>query len=162
MGKFFKVVQEKVKYPTWCPHGLILKEMDGNRKYPVDKYLGDILISKIGQEVEENIDFEVVQRVMENGSTSAGKTAMLCDEGEIAGGRIDHESGDWYLSMIGGDKEYRSKSLYPIQHAQRVVSHKYLEDIKWRKIRAEFEKKFTHIDIPKAICEWFRNKFEEV
>ena len=126
MSKFFTIIKDKVKYPTWCPHGFMLKEIDGNREYPVDKFLGESLLNKISQVVEENIDFEVIQRDMNR--------AILCNKGEVAGG--DSKSDGCYYTMIeedknGKQKRYHSRELTPIQFAEKVKSEEYLEDVKW-------------------------------
>ena len=164
MGKFFKVVKEKVKFPTYCPQGLVLKEVDGDRKFPVEEYLGDNLINKIGEEVEENIDFEVIKRTISQGLSNE-RTALLCDKGELCGGgrtkaKKGEPWGEWRVRLMDDKTEYNPNALTAIQHAERVSSSNFLEDIKWRKIRAEFDEKFTHIHTGKMVCEWFREKLK--
>lgn len=159
MNKLFTVTKGKVKYPTWCPQGLTLKEVNGNREYPVDNYLGEILLNKIGKKVEENIDFEVIQRRMSNGSSSC-RTALLCDKGEIAGG--DLKGNKWYTTVMeedekGKQKRYPSDELTPIQHAQRVETRSYLENVKWRNIQKEFSKVSKRLKTTEQIVDWFRN-----
>jgi hypothetical protein len=165
MNKLFILVKEKVKYPTWCPRGLVLKEVDGEREYPVDQHLGDILFNKIGKEVEENIDFEVIPRVLAS-SHSSDRTALLCDKGEVAGGK--RENDGWYLTMIeksddGKQKKFHVKDLAVIQFAQRVESPQYLDDIKWRKIEKEFAKVITGLsdDNRKRVVDWFRKTLQD-
>ena len=163
MSKFFIVNQGKVKYPTWCPQGLTLEEVDGNRSFPVDRFLGDTLINKIGKKVEENIDFEVIKRTLGTGS-SYDRTALLCDKGEIAGGGI--KRGKWHITLMeedskGKQKEYLAIDLTPVQHAQRVESNTYLENIKWRKIKDDFHQVSDELKTSAQITDWFRNKLKD-
>lgn len=164
MSKLFIVNQGKVKYPTWCPSGIILKEVDGKREYPVvDMLLEKVLLNKIGKRVEENIDFEVIQRKIGNGNSSC-RTALLCDKGEIAGGEL--RRGKWYITVMEEDKtgkqrEYLAEDLIPIQHAQRVESNVYIENIKWRKIKDDFHQASDGLKTSEQITDWFRNKLSE-
>lgn len=163
MNKFFTVTKGKVKYPTWCPQGITLKEVSGNREYPVEDFLGEIFLNKIGQKVEENIDFEVIQRKMENGSSSC-RTALLCDKGEIAGGAL--KRGKWYITVMeedekGKQKEYLAESLIPVQHAQSVESPQYIDNIKWRNIQKDFSKSSKTLKTAEQITEFFRNKLKQ-
>lgn len=156
-NKLFKVIKEDVKYPTWCPQGIVLKEMDGKRVYPVERFLGDILKKKIGQLVEENIDFEVIQR--EISSRQNDRQAMLCDKGEIAGGGV--RADGWYYSMIGDEeKEYPAKSLIPVQHAQRLETPAYIQNAKWRKIEYDFDMVSGRLLTTEEIVGWFRRQID--
>jgi hypothetical protein len=161
MNKLFKLIQGEVKYPTWCPRGFVLKEVGGDREYPVDQHLGNILFNKVGQELEENIDFEVIHRVMEN-DRSSDRKALICNQGEIAGGGVI--DGEWHLTMIekgedGKQKKFKAKDLTPVQFAQLVESPKYLKDIQWRKVEKEFSKVITGLsdDNRKRVVDWFKN-----
>ncbi len=157
MNNFFIVVQEKVKYPTWCESGLVLKSENGILEYPVDNFLGRKLINQVGCIVEENIDFEVIEVGMDK--------AYLCDKGEISGGELK-EDGEWYTSLLeedenGNQKEYKRKDLKPIQFARCVESPQYLENIKWRKILDDLRKEMPELKSHTEITYWFRSKIKK-
>jgi hypothetical protein len=158
VNKLFVVAKEDVKYPTFCPQGIVLKEMDGSRVYPVDEFLGDILKSKIGQLVEEDIDFEVIER--EISSRQNRRQAMLCDKGEIAGGGV--REGRWYYSMIGDEEmEYPAESLIPVQHAQPLETFDKRQNAKWRQIEHEFDMVSARLLTTAEIVGWFRRQVNE-
>ena len=158
MNKFFVVTKGEVKYPTWSPEGLYLKSVHGDIEYPVVGDLSKSMSCKIGQKVEENIDFEVIKREMATGRSDQ-KGAFLCDKGEIAGGMIKDE--EWLTSIIGESKEYPTKSLKPVQVAESVKSKKYLEEIYWRKIEKDYYEVMDELHSPYQIVNWFRMKLKQ-
>ena len=98
----------EVIYPNYCPSGIVLKELNGNRQYPADENLGRKLSSKLGFKIIENIDFVVKIREL--------KYMLLCDLGEISGGK--YIDGEWQMGIMGLTDRKPLKSLIPVQFAE--------------------------------------------
>lgn len=160
MNKFFKVIQGPVLYSSFFNSGLMLKATEGGQEYPVEDLLAKDLMRRGGEIVEQNIDFEVIQRTMDNG-TDSGQRAWICDKGLIVGGETKSDGFYITVDVLGQEeqKDYKWDQLTPMQHAERVSSPKYLEDIKWRNIEwAYFRAWQNGVSSPREICDWFRNE----
>ncbi len=137
MDGIFIVLPGEVIYPNYCPSGIVLKELNGIRQYPVDENLGKKLINRLGCKVTENIHFVVKIRT--------GKDIILCNEGEITGGNL--VDGEWQMSIMGRTDKTPANDLNPIQFAElpEIKKTQGITTENEVKIMSKYEKRINHL-----------------
>lgn len=158
MSRMYKIIKGEVKYPIACTSGIWLEPIGSpGVLIPVEERLAQSWMKNgmIGRAlVREDLDFEILDRKIV--AALDEKSALICDKGEISGGRKCFD--EWFISLMDGTK-HKSTDLKPVPMAEALSTPAKLEERAWHDLRSQFEDMYYSGDMTSTdIVEWFKKR----